>query len=267
MKRLKLDHTLAESVVAGKKRSTWRINDDKNLSVNDEVELVDKANPQDPTSWRAIGVAKLDQVVEKRMGQITEQEHHDHGRAVSFEQIYDEFREYYGNEVGPDTVVKIIHFSFAPYAKPRPLETIDVKESTKLTEVKMYADGGSRGNPGPSASGYVVLDLQDKVIKEGKVYLGLTTNNQAEYQALKFGLEEAHRLQAKTIYVYMDSLLVINQMKGIFKVKNRDLWPIHQAIKDMLPQFKHVTFTHVPREMNKLADRLVNEALDEVQGR
>ncbi|MDZ7744343.1 MAG: 4a-hydroxytetrahydrobiopterin dehydratase [Candidatus Saccharibacteria bacterium] len=128
--------------------------------------------------------------------------------------------------------------------------------------IKMYSDGGSRGNPGPSASGYVLLDLDDTVIKKSGEYLGITTNNQAEYQSLKLGLEEALKLGAQEIDAYMDSMLVVNQMKGIFKVKNRDLWPIHEAIKKLVEQFKSVTFTHVPRKLNKLADSEVNEVLD-----
>jgi pterin-4a-carbinolamine dehydratase/ribonuclease HI len=143
-------------------------------------------------------------------------------------------------------------------ANPKPkVDTIEVHK-----EVKLFADGGSRGNPGPSASGYVVLDMHDKVIVERGVYLGITTNNQAEYQALKFGLEETLKLGAREVSVFLDSLLVVNQMKGIFKVKNRDLWPIHDAIKEMVPKFKKVTFTHVPREFNKLADAEVNKMLD-----
>lgn len=128
--------------------------------------------------------------------------------------------------------------------------------------IKTYSDGGSRGNPGPSASGYVLLDENDAVVVKSGVYLGITTNNQAEYQSLKFALEEAKKLGAQEVDSYMDSLLVINQMKGIFKVKNRDLWPIYEAIKELTKSFKKVTFTHVPRELNKLADAEVNEVLD-----
>ncbi len=129
-------------------------------------------------------------------------------------------------------------------------------------QIKLYADGGSRGNPGPSASGYVLLDMEDQVLFEAGVYLGITTNNQAEYQALKFGLEQALKFGVQEVSVFMDSLLVINQMKGLFKVKNRDLWPIHEAIKETAKQFKKVTYTHVPRELNKLADAEVNKTLD-----
>ncbi len=128
--------------------------------------------------------------------------------------------------------------------------------------IKMFADGGSRGNPGPSASGYVLLTMDDNVLVERGVYIGITTNNQAEYQAVKFGLEDALKCGVREVEVYLDSLLVVNQMKGIFKVKNRDLWPIYQAITELAKQFKRITFTHVPREFNKLADAEVNKCLD-----
>jgi ribonuclease HI/pterin-4a-carbinolamine dehydratase len=141
-----------------------------------------------------------------------------------------------------------------------PLATPKVPGQPK--EVKLFADGGSRGNPGPSASGYVLTDLDDNIIKKSGVYLGITTNNQAEYQSLKLGLEEAIKLGASKVSVFMDSLLVVNQMKGVFKVKNRDLWPIHEAIKELEGRFKHVNYMHIPRELNKLADAEVNETLD-----
>jgi ribonuclease HI len=130
-------------------------------------------------------------------------------------------------------------------------------------KVKLFADGGSRGNPGPSASGFVILDKEDNVLIDKGVYLGVTTNNQAEYTALKLALEECLKYQVREVEVYMDSLLVVNQVKGIFKVKNRDLWPLHDAVKQMAQQFDHINFSHVPREFNKLADAAVNRALDE----
>jgi ribonuclease HI/pterin-4a-carbinolamine dehydratase len=143
--------------------------------------------------------------------------------------------------------------------KPHP-HPIEVKPEAR--KVKIFADGGSRGNPGPSASGYAILDEHDKILVDQGIYLGITTNNQAEYQALKLALEEAKKLHAQEVEVYMDSMLVINQMKGIFKVKNRDLWPIHDAIKQLAGGFKHISFAHVPRELNKVADAAVNRALD-----
>jgi ribonuclease HI len=133
----------------------------------------------------------------------------------------------------------------------------------KYKKLKLYADGGSRGNPGPSASGYVIFDESEKKIVDEGVYLGITTNNQAEYTALKLALINCIELGASEVDVYMDSLLVVNQMKGVFKVKNRDLWPIHDAIKTMAKGLKHISYQHVPREYNKLADAAVNRALDE----
>jgi ribonuclease HI len=108
------------------------------------------------------------------------------------------------------------------------------------------------------------MDMNDSIIEKSGVYLGITTNNQAEYHALKVGLTQAHKLGAQEVHVFLDSLLVINQMKGIFKVKNRDLWPVHESIKQLTNNFKKVHFTHVPRELNKLADAEVNETLDAV---
>ena len=128
--------------------------------------------------------------------------------------------------------------------------------------IKMFADGGSRGNPGQSASGYVLLDLDNNVLVRRGIYLGITTNNQAEYQAVKFGLEDALKNEAREVEVFLDSLLVVNQMKGIFKIKNRELWPIHASIVELVKQFKRVNFTHVPREFNKLADEQVSIILD-----
>lgn len=137
------------------------------------------------------------------------------------------------------------------------------KKATNYTEVQLYADGGSRGNPGPSASGFVLLDMSGNVVYQEGVYLGITTNNQAEYQALRLGLEAAlEKLRAREVHVYMDSMLVVNQMKHIFKVKNRDLWPIHDACTKLVAKFRKVNFDHVPRELNKLADGEVNRALD-----
>jgi ribonuclease HI len=265
MKKLKLDHKLAQMVISGEKRSTWRLFDDKDLSVNDVIELVDKVNPDEPQSWKLIGAAKVSKIIEKRLGDINESDMDGHEKFGSQEAMLAAYRGYYGEHVGLDTTVKIIFFDFAPYQQGKPEDgNSKAEKSLKNAEiVKIFADGGSRGNPGPSASGYVILDMDDAVLVDKGVYLGITTNNQAEYQALKFALEEAQKMHARTVDVYMDSMLVINQMKGVFKVKNRDLWPIHDAIKKLAASFEHITFTHVPRELNKLADTAVNRALDE----
>jgi ribonuclease HI len=144
--------------------------------------------------------------------------------------------------------------------KQLPSQPSDV---AKVNKVKLFADGGSRGNPGPSASGFVILDMEDKILVDKGVYLGITTNNQAEYTALKLALEECIKMNVHEVQVYMDSMLVVNQMRGIFKIKNRELWPVHDSIKRLADQFKDISFQHVPREFNKLADAAVNRALDD----
>ncbi len=259
MKSLKLDHQLAQAVLAGDKTSTWRLFDDKALSVNDSLDLIDKVDPADKASWRSIGTAHINQVTEKLLGNLTDNDWAGHERFESEQQMYDTYQKYYpGRTVDANTAVKIIHFLFKPHSKPQKLEP-----SVRVpAQVKLYADGGSRGNPGPSASGYVLLDTQNVIIQKSGIYLGITTNNQAEYQALKLGLEAAVKLGAREVAVHMDSMLVVNQMKGIYKVKNRDLWPIHESIKDLASQLKKVSYTHIPRELNKLADAEVNTTLD-----
>lgn len=143
------------------------------------------------------------------------------------------------------------------------LQKTDVEEATKSGHMIVYSDGGSRGNPGPSASGFVIKSADDRLLFEGGKYLGITTNNQAEYQAVKFALEKAKELGGEYIQFRLDSQLVVNQLNGIYQIRNRDLWPIHAAIKELAAGFKHVTFTHVRREFNKEADAMVNKVLDQ----
>jgi len=138
----------------------------------------------------------------------------------------------------------------------------DVSDTTELIHSIIYADGGSRGNPGPSASGFVIMNDQEHVIHEGGMYLGITTNNQAEYHGVRLALEKALEMGVKTVDFRLDSLLVVNQMNGIYKIKNRDLWPIHERIQELVREFDKVTFTHVRREFNQLADGMVNKILD-----
>lgn len=260
MKTLKLDHELSMLVLAGQKNTTWRLKDDKNLAVNDDIELIDKVDAEKPETWLKIGTAKIDVISEKRLGEVIES---DYETYTSKEEMVRTYQSYYGEDVNENSPVKIVQFTFKAYPEPRHIKESQMElviEAPKV--IKLYADGGSRGNPGPSASGYVLMDMNNAVFLEKGEYIGITTNNQAEYQALRYGLEEAHKLGIQEVNVFMDSLLVVNQMKGIFKVKNRDLYPIHEAIKERATDFKKVTYTHVPRELNKLADAMVNITLD-----
>lgn len=137
--------------------------------------------------------------------------------------------------------------------------------SSGAKEVLIYSDGGSRGNPGPSASGFVILGHNDQVLYEGGEYLGITTNNQAEYQAVRLALKKALELGARVVKFRMDSLLIVNQMVGLYQIRNRELWPIYANIQELIKKFDNVTFHHVRREFNKDADALVNKILDEKQ--
>lgn len=137
----------------------------------------------------------------------------------------------------------------------------DVNKSSD-NAVTIFSDGGSRGNPGPSAAGFVIINSRQEVIAEGGEYLGITTNNQAEYQGVRLGLEKAIELGYTRVDFKIDSMLVVNQMKGIYKIKNRELWPIHERIRALMTQFERVTFTHVNRQFNQLADGMVNKTLD-----
>lgn len=137
----------------------------------------------------------------------------------------------------------------------------DVKSSSK-DRVTVYSDGGSRGNPGPSASGFVIVNGSQEVVEQGGEYLGITTNNQAEYHGVRLGLEKALELGYRQVDFKIDSMLVVNQMTGVYKIKNRELWPIHERIRELMTHFDKVTFSHVPREFNQLADGMVNKTLD-----
>jgi ribonuclease HI len=147
-------------------------------------------------------------------------------------------------------------------AKKSELIGSDVSKTTDLSHVIIYTDGGSRGNPGPSASGFVIMDEVERVLHEGGMYLGITTNNVAEYHGVSLALEKALAMGARTVDVRMDSLLVVNQMNGMYQIKIRELWPIHEHIKELMGKFDKVTFSHVRREFNQLADGMVNKILN-----
>lgn len=128
----------------------------------------------------------------------------------------------------------------------------------KLT---IFTDGGARGNPGPAAIGVVIKNKDELLFEEGK-YIGETTNNQAEYQAVVLALEKALEFGGTDIDFYSDSELVIKQLRGEYKVRNEDLAQQFLKIWNLQNKFQTVKYNHVYREKNKHADRLVNEALD-----
>jgi probable phosphoglycerate mutase len=129
--------------------------------------------------------------------------------------------------------------------------------------VIVEADGGSRGNPGPAGYGAVVRDANTgEVLAERKAGLGFTTNNVAEYSGLLAGLEAARDLGAATVAVRMDSKLVVEQMSGRWRIRHAPLQTLAARARELVAGFDTVTFDWVPRESNKHADRLANEAMD-----
>ncbi len=128
--------------------------------------------------------------------------------------------------------------------------------------VQIYIDGAARGNPGESGIGILIKDEAGKT-REIEKYLGTRTNNQAEYTALITALESSKEHRSKTIHIYTDSLLLANQMNGLWKVKHPEIAILNKKAKELLKNFKHVTIRHIPREKNKEADRLANRAIDE----
>lgn len=138
----------------------------------------------------------------------------------------------------------------------------DVTDTTDSSHLVIYSDGGSRGNPGPSSAGFVIMNRHEDVIHQGGMYLGITTNNLAEYHGVRLGLEKALEMGAKTVDFRIDSLLVVNQLNGIYTIKNRELWPVNERIRELVTKFEKVNFSHIRREFNQLADGMVNKILN-----
>jgi ribonuclease HI len=131
-----------------------------------------------------------------------------------------------------------------------------------LNKLIIYTDGGARGNPGPAAIGAVIKDEKGELLAEISEYIGETTNNQAEYKAVIAAIEKAKKLGALELEFFLDSELVVKQLNREYKVRDKDLAPLFVKIYNAMMGFKKVTFKHVRREMNKEADKLVNDALD-----
>ena len=130
-----------------------------------------------------------------------------------------------------------------------------------IDRVKVNCDGGSRGNPGPSALGVVITTKDGQIIEEFGEYLGEQTNNYAEYSAVIKALEKLRDLNIYDADFYLDSELIVKQLNGIYKVKHENIKPLNSAVNELLTGM-NVTFTHVYRKDNKEADALVNEVLD-----
>jgi ribonuclease HI len=129
-------------------------------------------------------------------------------------------------------------------------------------KVVVHVDGGARGNPGPAAAAAVLSTPEGDVVDEAHAYLGVATNNVAEYRGLLLGLERARALGADEVEVVNDSELVAKQVNGTYKVKHPDMRPLHARAVEALRSFDRWSIRSVPRAENAAADALVNQALD-----
>lgn len=142
------------------------------------------------------------------------------------------------------------------------MKLIDIMDHHKLI---INTDGGARGNPGPSGIGVVIRDENSNIFAEYKKYIGEATNNVAEYRALILALEQSSGIVPlpEMLEVRMDSELIVRQMQGKYKIKEPTLKLLASDVLKLIHNFDSVVFKHVPREQNKEADKLVNEAIDD----
>lgn len=132
----------------------------------------------------------------------------------------------------------------------------------KNNKIKIYTDGGSRGNPGPAAVGVVFKDEHNRTTEEFSDYIGETTNGQAEYQAIIFGLRKAKSLKYRKADVFMDSQFIVEQLNGRYKIKEEGIIPLFIKAWNLRLDFDEIKFHYIPREHNQEADKLVNMVLD-----
>lgn len=128
-------------------------------------------------------------------------------------------------------------------------------------KVTLYVDGSSKGNPGEGGAGVVIKDELERTVSQRKRYLGVVTNNFAEYQALILGLQEAKQLGTQEVEICLDSELVVNQINGVYRVRDSKLKPLEREVRGLLKHFVRWVIRHIPREENREADRLAREAV------
>ncbi len=139
-----------------------------------------------------------------------------------------------------------------------------MNSNTNHKTLHLYTDGGSRGNPGPAAVGAVLKTEKGEILKEKGKYIGKATNNEAEYQALIEGLKLAQKYNPERLICFLDSNLVVNQINGNWKIKKAHLRKLVFKVREEMAQLlgSRVIFRHIPREENKEADTLLNNALN-----
>jgi ribonuclease HI len=148
-------------------------------------------------------------------------------------------------------------------AKPDPEQGSAAAEALPLEGLTIYTDGASRGNPGEAGAGVIIYDRHGSVVTKIKVYLGITTNNVAEYMALIIALKEAVSLKADAVRLFSDSELMVRQLTGIYRVKDRKMQALAAEARKLLSNFSRYDIVSVARAHNSEADRLANLAIDE----
>ena len=136
-----------------------------------------------------------------------------------------------------------------------------------MKKLIIHLDGASRGNPGPAGIGIVISDEKGKIISQINEYIGEVTNNVAEYLALIRALKEISGLAGKrfsglAVKFYLDSELLVNQINGLYRTKDKNLFNLLQQVRKLISNFQKVEFQYIPREENKLADKLANRAIN-----
>lgn len=128
--------------------------------------------------------------------------------------------------------------------------------------VKVYTDGASRGNPGKAGIGVIILDDSGQILAKENEYIGIATNNVAEYKAVILGLQKAVEIGATKVKLFADSQLLVRQLSGEYRVRNEGLKPLFLEVKKLSQEFEEFEAIHIPREENKEADGLANQALN-----
>jgi ribonuclease HI len=142
-------------------------------------------------------------------------------------------------------------------------EPLPVETPAAWVRLRVYSDGAARGNPGPAGAGAVLLEPSGQVVDRIGKFLGVQTNNFAEYMGLLLGLKRARELGVQEVEVFADSELMIRQLGGRYQVKSPSLRPLYEEALRLLNEFSRVKLVHVPREMNAAADEMSNRAIDE----
>ena len=162
---------------------------------------------------------------------------------------------------GLQTAIRLLPRPKEKAIKPQPLFPGPVAGKPQAA-LSLYTDGASRGNPGDAGAGFVIMNARGEELMVQGRYLGTCTNNVAEYKALILGLTEAAKLSNGSIVIFLDSQLIVRQVQGIYKVKSKDLLPLFAEVRKRLATFTSYEIKHIPRELNKRADQLANQGID-----